>query len=477
MQGLSVDEKAELASLLEEKRRREQFNVLKRFEPYGYQKDFINASGEHTTRFLMAGNRVGKSEGAAYEIAIHALGEYPDWWKGRRFEEPVRVLCAGVSNTSVRDIMQAKLIGEPTERSAWGSGMIPQERLGSTARKAGIPDALSSVLVKHKSGGMSKISFLSYESGKEAFMGTSMHFVNLDEEPPEDILSQAVRAITDTGGIIAITATPEKGITSVVHQFMNDIRKGQYLQRVTWDDCPHLTKEVQETMLAQLPAYQHEMRSKGIPVFGSGLVYPVAEKDITCEPFVIPDHFLRIAGIDFGYEHPAAWVAAAWDREEDVIYITDCLKMEKATPDQQVFEIEKAGGKFIPCAWPADGMTAEKGTGISLKQQYEGLYMLPEPFTNPADPVSGKSNRSVEAGLMDILDRMKSGRFKIFQHLEPLLEELRVYHRKDGKIFKFNDDAVDAMRYCVMSKMHGETARHSFKAYIPDSFQDNLVAY
>jgi phage terminase large subunit-like protein len=429
---------------------------------------------------MQAGNRVGKSEAAAYEAAIHALGDYPDWWEGRRFDTPVRILCAGVSNTTVRDIMQSKLIGEPTDRDGWGSGMIPKARLGVTARKAGIPDALSSVLIKHKSGGWSKITFTSYESGKESFMGTSMHYVNLDEEPPMDIFSQAVRAVVDTNGIISITATPENGVTELIRSFMNGEKAGQYLQNVTWNDCPHLTPEVQEAMLEQLAPHEREMRSKGIPVLGSGLIYPVNVDSLTCEPFDVPDHWLRIAAIDFGYEHPAAWVSIAWDREEDVLYVVDCLKMEKMTPEQQMHKIRLHGGKDIPCAFPADGMTAEKGSGIALKQQYEGMYFLPEPFTNPPDPVSGKANRSVEAGLMAILDMMKGGRFKIFQHLEELLQELRMYHRKDGKIVKKFDDAVDAMRYAVQSRLHGETKKHSFKAYIPsehDNYQDEMVAY
>ena len=477
MDNLTPAQKEQLVKLLQEKKDRVRFNRIKAFEPYDYQKKYINASSRYTTRFMQAGNRVGKSEAAAYEAAIHALGDYPEWWTGRKFESPTRILCAGVSNTTVRDIMQAKLLGEPTDREGWGSGMIPKDRLGVTARKAGIPDALSSVLIKHSSGGWSKITFTSYESGKESFMGTSMHYVNLDEEPPMDIFSQAVRAVTDTNGIISITATPENGVTELIRSFMSNEKAGQYLQNVVWDDCPHLTPEVQARMLEQLPPHERDMRSKGIPVMGSGLIYPVAEDTIKCEPFPIPDHWPRIAGIDFGYEHPAAWVTAAWDREEDVIYITDCIKMEKMTPDQQVMQIQQRGGRHIPTAWPADGMTAEKGTGIALKQQYEGLYFLPDSFLNPADPVTGKANRSVEAGIMAILDRMKSNRFKVFQHLEELLKELRMYHRKEGKIVKSFDDAVDAMRYAVMSAQHGETAKHSFKAYIPEDYQDVELAY
>jgi len=474
-------DKEKLLELLAEKKKRYAFRMLERFNPYDYQKEFIAASSKFVTRFLMAGNRVGKSEEAAYEATIHATGDYPDWWEGKKFSNPVRILCAGVSNTSVRDIMQTKLIGEPTDRSMWGSGMIPKAAIGQTARKAGIPDALSSVLVKHVTGGWSKISFISYESGKEAFMGTSMHFVNLDEEPPEDVYSQAVRAIVDTDGIISITATPEKGLTALVNKFQQDTTGKRYLQRVTWDDCPHLTKEVQEKMLEELPPHEREMRSKGIPVFGSGLVYPVNIDDLLVDSFEVDASWPQVCGLDFGYEHPAAWCRAAWDRENDVIYIMDILKMRHTTPDLQVQEIKGKGAAWIPTAWPQDGLTAEKGTGIVLKTQYQGLYLMADPFKNPADPVTGKANNSVEAGLLAILQRMKAGKLKIMKHCESLVEELRIYHRKDGKIAKFNDDAVDAMRYCVQSMHHGQCAGHTFDAYVPheheDYYGDDVVGY
>ena len=49
---------------------------------------------------------------------------------------------------------------------------------------------------------------------------------------------------------------------------------------------------------------------------------------------------------------------------------------------------------------------------------------------------------SVEAGLMDMLTRMQTGRFKVFRHLNDWFEEFRIYHRKDGKVVKEGDDLI-----------------------------------
>ena len=37
---------------------------------------------------------------------------------------------------------------------------------------------------------------------------------------------------------------------------------------------------------------------------------------------------------------------------------------------------------------------------------------------------------------MDMLNRMQSGRFKVFKHLNDWWEEFSLYHRKDGKVVK-----------------------------------------
>ena len=66
---------------------------------------------------------------------------------------------------------------------------------------------------------------------------------------------------------------------------------------------------------------------------------------------------------------------------------------------------------------------------------------------------------SVEAGLMDMLGRMQSGRFKVFAHLNDWWEEFRLYHRKDGKVVKEGDDLMCATRYALMMLRHASTAQ------------------
>jgi hypothetical protein len=102
-----------------------------------------------------------------------------------------------------------------------------------------------------------------------------------------------------------------------------------------------------------------------------------------------------------------------------------------------------------------DGRQADKGSGKSLTEQYraEGVFMTREHFTNP--PQQGQKENSggisVEAGVQEMYTRLQTNRLKIFSNQGKLLEELRMYHRKDGKIVAKHDDVISALRYAVMS--------------------------
>src|SRR5262245_50087857 len=87
-----------------------------------------------------------------------------------------------------------------------------------------------------------------------------------------------------------------------------------------------------------------------------------------------------------------------------------------------------------------------EGAGIALSAQYktQGLNMLPD-FAHYLEG-TGQKSVSVEAGLMDMLQRMQSGRFKVFKYHNDWWEEFRLYHRKDGKVVKEGDDLMCATR-------------------------------
>jgi hypothetical protein len=114
----------------------------------------------------------------------------------------------------------------------------------------------------------------------------------------------------------------------------------------------------------------------------------------------------------------------------------------------------RARGDWVPVAWPHDGLQRDKGgSGEQLAVQYkqQGLNMLKDRATFE------DGSNGVEAGLSDMLNRMQSMRFKVFEHLHDWFEEFRLYHRKDGMVVKINDDLMSATRYALMSRRFART--------------------
>lgn len=210
-------------------------------------------------------------------------------------------------------------------------------------------------------------------------------------------------------------------------------------------DVEHYSDAEREQIIASYPAHEREARAKGIPTMGSGRVFPIAEELITAEPIKIPRHWPQINGMDFGWNHPFAAVNVAWDRDADCVYVCRAYRQKESTPIMHAAAI-RPWGEWIPCAWPHDGYQHDKGSGDQLAELYrkQHLNMLQEHATH------AEGGFGLEAGLMEMLDRMQTGRLKVFSNLAEWFEEFRLYHRVEGKIVKERDDLMSATRIAIM---------------------------
>ncbi|KKK53389.1 hypothetical protein LCGC14_3095290, partial [marine sediment metagenome] len=167
--------------------------------------------------------------------------------------------------------------------------------------------------------------------------------------------------------------------------------------RMTIEDAEHYTPEQRAAIIASYPKHERDARTKGIPILGSGRIFPISQEDIETEAISIPDHWVQIGGLDFGYDHPTAGVKMAWDRDADIVYVTACYRMREATPIIHAAALKPWGSDLL-WAWPHDGLQHDKGgSGQELRKQYEeqGLKMLPDHATYE------DGGFGVEAGLMD----------------------------------------------------------------------------
>lgn len=442
--------------LLREIERRQRTNKLKLYKPYSKQKAFHRAGASFSERLFMAGNQLGKTVAGGAEWAMHLTGRYPDWWDGAVFDQAPLLWAGSVTGESTRDNPQRILIGPPAKEEEWGTGFIPADCIKDRGRAMGVPNLLDNVVVRWGGGGdiqagESVIAFKAYEKGREKWQGPTVDGVWFDEEPPEDIYSEGLTRTNNgqRGQFAQTTFTPLLGMSTVVSRFIMPASddpgaSARSVTSMTIDDAEHYTEEQRAQIIASYPAHEREARAKGIPTLGSGLIFPVLEESIIVAPFTIPHFWPKIGGLDFGWDHPTSAVCLAWDRDSDVVYVTKNYRQRQATPVIHAAAV-KPWGPWLPWAWPHDGNN-DTAAGENLSAQYsaQGLNMLTERATFE------DGTNSVEAGLMDMLDRMQTGRWKVFSTCTDWLEERRLYHRKDGKVVKERDDTISASRYALM---------------------------
>lgn len=362
-----------------------------------------------------------------------------------------------MTDKTTRDNVQRMLIGAEGD---WGTGMIPADRIVTSTMSRGTAGLLDTMRVKTNFGGQSWIGFKSYEGSREGarskWQSDTLDFIWFDEEPPGAIYSEGLARIAVRGGMLMLTFTPLLGATEVVSYFYPTLTaRSRALVQMGIEDALHIPAERRQQIIDAYPAHEREARIHGIPMLGSGRVFPIEEARVKEECLEkIPPHWPRIGGLDFGWDHPFAAVAIAWDRDADCIHVTHTYRVREETPVVHSAAL-KSFGK-IPFAWPHDGHVHEGGVPIAAQYEAQGIKMLPTHATLPDG--SHPMLTRLEASVMEILDRMKTGRFKVAAHLSDWWEEFRHYHRKDAKIVKERDDLMSATRMAVMMLRFARTA-------------------
>ncbi len=457
MSLLPDKDELEYLELLEDLERELKYNRIKFLFPKDgpYRKDlykkhveFMNAGGNYSQRLFCGANRTGKTITGGTEMAFHLTGDYPEWWTGRRFLNPVMCWAAGVTNQSTKEIQQEMLLGPISEP---GTGLIPKDKILKMTKKPGVAGAIETVFVQHKSGGTSEITFKSYDQKRDSFQGTYRHVIWLDEEPRdygiyEECLMRTMNDINP--GLIYCTFTPLFGLSQMVlsftergklpknHLLPDDTDK--YVTQVTWDEVPHLSAEEKEKRIKSISPHLRDARTKGIPHLGAGAIYPIPEDVITVKPFAIPYWWPRAYGLDVGWNRTAAiWIAM--DPDSRVMYAYSEHYMGQGVPAVQASAI-KARGAWIPGTIDPGARASSQVDGRCLFDEYEkeGLFLE---FADNAR----------EAGILKVSQLLMSGMLKIFDSMENTLAEYRTYRRDEtGRIdSKQEDHAMDALRYLI----------------------------
>lgn len=287
------------------------------------------------------------------------------------------------------------------------------------------------------------------------------------EEPKHnsmEIYSQCLTRTTTTDGHIMMTCTPEAGYTALQKLYAEDETGLLYLDSASWDEAPHITEDDIKRLLAGVPRYQWDMRRHGLPVLGSGAVFPYPDEDISCDVVPIQPHWPVLASLDFSSVNDASIIAyCAYDPDKDIYYAYDLVyidRIEDKNPKYMANVILNSTTPSIPTISPHDGGIKSVNPEAKARIMKDlGVNILGEPFFNPSNlnlpyySINGK-NRDREPGLTEMRRLFEEGKLKIAKHIKAFFKEkgqMFYVPTATGMATKGDDDAIDAIRYGILS--------------------------
>lgn len=435
---------------------------------------------------LRAGNQLGKTHAAGFEFASHATALYPEWWTGRRFikppaiERPVEWMGWASCTTSekVRDGAQLKLLGPVLDAGGLGTGLIPLDNIiGRPTMARGIGGIVDTVNIRRETGGKAHIQFKSYAAGREAYQGTPVDVNWLDEDVSRDddsIYGECLARRTTTRGLIVCSLTPLLGMSPLRKRFKERDGKGCGEVLMTIDDCRvslggHIPDEDVPGIIAQYKANEVQTRVYGADMQGEGSVFetPVSEIKHMRDPATFPPYWPWMWALDFRHSgsgdtgHPFAAVLAAWDRDNDVIYVVHGVRM-KGLAVQHVAAMKENPMWTAPVAWPHDG---GRGGSLITGDTIAAIYKKLGLNMRPTHATFRDGGYNFEAGLTEMENRFASRRLQIASHLSEIFDEYQGYHRIDGLVHKVDDDLLSAIRVLCMDIRFAQTVDR-FRGYM-----------
>lgn len=451
---------------------------------------------EHPEHLYLLANglvthNTGKTLSGAYVMACHLTGEYPSFWSGRRWSRPISAWAAGSDAKSTRDTVQKELLGPI---GAWGSGMIPLDKMGKFWMLSGVPQGVDTIEVKHISGGMSTLSFKNYQQASSAYYGTEKHCIWLDEIAPASIYNECLIRTMTVEGDVMVTFTPLEGLTPLVVNFFakadllggskplvgvsaetiegQEENEARLVNRKTskaiitagWDDAPWLGDEVKERMLDDTPPHLKNARSKGEPSMGAGNIYPIPLDEVLIPPFEIPDYYERICGFDIGWNATAAvWLAVNPDTGVAILY--DEYLKGGVEPVVHAAALRSRGEWMNIMIDPAArGRSQVDGQKLMEIYRAEKLNIYP-------------AKNEVEAGILSVWGALSTGKLKVFNNLYAFQREYALYRRDlNGKVIKENDHILDATRYAYTSLRRALSKREA-TSYDTGAFKNISLKY
>ena len=389
--------------ILEAKKYRERAGKLMRVEFDKPLWDYINSPAQ--AAYLRGPNSGGKSYAQAFFVAQILLGRYhPTYvgWKPNLVANDSFDVVAWVLSKSsqvLRDAMQTHLLGD-VAGGRIGEGLIPKENIVNVQMGRGIGGSVDFAIIKRDNGKMAKVSFKSYEQGREMLQGERVTLVACDEMFDDvGMLSELLARGAGIDGIFRLSATERMQQSAVAQWFYSEPGPNRKVYGFGMDDVTRISAEERARIKASYPPNEVDSRYHGLPFRGGGGVFHADIEDIIedIDPAKFGPqvrYFISIDPSHFGQSSQASKFAALYWAHDPLVpnewVIFQEILMRGGVNDQ-VAALLAAGAHDIPIAWPADGHQG-MATGNSLAKLFStfpGIRMHSTHATFNMDPKGG----------------------------------------------------------------------------------------
>lgn len=222
---------------------------------------------------------------------------------------------------------------------------------------------------------------------------------------------------------------------------------------VPMDELDTARKQLTEDRFAQ--EYLADFRKT------EGLVYKeFSRKKCLFDDTAYIPKYETLAGVDFGFNHPAAVIEVTVDMEGIYWVTNEWYHSGKVEDEVCDYVATQEFNKVYPDPENASAIESLRRKGVNIRDVKKGAG-------------------SVISGISVVRELFKSNRLKIHKKCVNLINELETYSYRDSNDFsgaradelpiKEHDDAVDSLRYCLMTY---EATRGQNKAniYIPNNY-------
>ena len=382
----------------------------------------IIAADKHRFRVINAGRRFGKSTLVAWEMFAMAIAN-----ENARvpYYAPTRDDARDIMWRTLKEICAPLIVGEPNE-----------SRL--------------EINIRNRFGGTSLIILYGWEAVQERAKGVGVknNHVFLDEVAKyknfgfgwEEVLRPT---LIDLQGGATFISTPN-GFNHFYELSLKEGRDSDYKYfHFTSYDNPYLNPEELEKMKVEYPGDRFDQEVMGEFRKKEGLVY----KDFSRDKHILqelPENFevlYTLGGVDWGHTHPCAVITIKKDYSGNY-YITDEFYKTGKTESEIVDKVTSLGfNKVYPDPENASGIEALRKAGVNIREVNKG-------------------RGSVVSGISKVQELLKQGRIKVLSNCTNVIQEFESYSYPDdkGKLanenpLKENDDAMDAIRYVLMTDL------------------------